>query len=182
METKSINETLIKFKDNKPKYSQLENERKWLAKEEVLKKVEGTWHYQIVDRYIIGSKIRLRSATDSETGKSIYKLTKKYGLGDCFSEPISSFYISKEEYNLFKDLPNKQITKKRHLLKDGTINYSIDVFEENHSGLILAEIEAPDIEKLKSIPMPSFAIKEVTEVREYSGGYLAFNSIEKSQG
>ncbi len=178
METKIIDETLIKFKDNKPKYSQFENERKWLVSRDVKSKIEGTWHYQIIDRYIVGSKIRLRSATDSETGKSIYKLTKKYGIGDCFSEPISSFYISRKEYDLFKDLPHKQITKKRHLLKDGDIAYSIDVFEEDHSELILAEVEAPDIKTLMSIPMPSFAIKEVTEDSEYSGGYLAFNSIK----
>lgn len=49
---------------------------------DVLKVIENTKHQRIIDHYLIGTRMRLRCMEDSECDELIYKLTKKYGLGD----------------------------------------------------------------------------------------------------
>ncbi|MEZ4740867.1 MAG: hypothetical protein R3B45_00190 [Bdellovibrionota bacterium] len=71
------NGTVIKFVDNKPKYSTFENERKWLVDDDFMISFEGRWNYLITDKYIENSRLRIRSALDSDTNKFIYKLCKK---------------------------------------------------------------------------------------------------------
>ena len=59
------------------------------------------------------------------------------------------------------------IQKTRYTLKDG---WTIDRFHEKHAGLELAEIEIKEGEAWPEIP--SWADKEVTEMKEYTNAYL----------
>ncbi|MEZ4742900.1 MAG: hypothetical protein R3B45_10715 [Bdellovibrionota bacterium] len=173
-----VNETLIKMVNGKPKYSIFENERKWLVDEEFIKNFKGGWNYLITDKYIKDSRLRVRSALDSETDKFIYKFCKKYGSESPYSEPISSIYLSTLEYQLLSQLPGNIIIKRRYIVRENDFNYNLDIFEGHLQGLVLAEIEADSSDILTSIPSPSFATKEVTEDVKYSGGYLAFNGLK----
>lgn len=158
--------------DEIPKYSRYEHERKWLLSGEVLSDLENTGHSKIIDRYLSGSRLRLRKAIDSESGKVAYKLTKKYGIGDEFSEPITTIYLSEGEYDIFAALSHCSIEKRRYKLEVSGLTYSVDVFEKTHQGLILAEIECDSREALLKVPSPPYGLKEVTADEQYSGGFL----------
>lgn len=165
--------TVIKFAGDNPKYALSEHERRWLLDRDVLQVIVNTRHHRIVDHYLTDSRIRLRSMRDSETGEVTYKLTKKYGLGDDYSEPITTIYLAQAEYELFAKLPHRALTKQRYKLAENGVAYSIDVFGEPHHGLILAEIECASQEALLKLPAPSFAVKEVTADERYRGGALS---------
>lgn len=165
--------TRINFAGKLPKYARYEHERRWLVSREVLKVIEGTRHHHIVDHYLMDTRLRLRSMRDSETGEVTYKLTKKYGHHDNYSEPITTIYLAQTEYELFAKLPHRKLTKNRYKLTENGVVYSVDVFNEPHQELILAEIECASQEALHKAPAPSFALKEVTTDERYRGGSLA---------
>ena len=173
MMIEDVEGTLIKIQNDRPKYSLLENERKWLVSRDVTEDFQEAWHYLIIDRYIEGTRIRLREARDSETKKSIYKLTKKYGGSNLYSEPLASFYISKTEYDLFSKLPSRIIQKRRFRFPENGYEYSIDIFEKDNDGLVLCEIESSSESELLKIPEPSISLREVTKDEMYFGSNLA---------
>lgn len=51
-------------------------------------------------------------------------------------------------------------------------NYSIDVYEGHLSGLILTEIESHSDSDITLLPVPDFAVKEVTNDLRFTGGEL----------
>lgn len=163
----------IKLENGIPKYSKQEHERRWVLGNEVLAEIEGNSYSKVIDHYLKDTKMRLRSMTDSNSGQVTYKLTKKYGLGDDYSDPITTIYISKAEYEIFAGLPHFKIHKRRYPLVSDGLSYSVDVFDKNHQGLILAEIECATKEALLEVPSPPFSVKEVTEDARYRGGYLS---------
>ena len=169
--------TLIKFDGEKPKYSILENERKWVIDKSFAKRLENQWHFQIVDKYLDNTQIRIRSAIDSETGETIYKFCKKYGTRNPISEPITTTYISKVEYDLLFSLPGKIIKKNRYRFVENGFEFSIDLFIEPELDYLIAEAEESSIDRLNSIQKPSFAIREVTNELEFTGGKIAAKSV-----
>lgn len=171
--TCQTDDTAIKFAGDLPKYALCEHERRWLVSRAVLEVIVGTRHQYIVDHYLTDSRLRLRSMRDSDTGEMTYKLTKKYGLGDDYSEPITTIYLAQAEYELFAELAHRKLAKNRYKLTENGVVFSIDVFTEPHHGLILAEIECASQEALLKAPAPSFAVKEVTTDERYRGGSLA---------
>ena len=52
-------------------------------------------------------------------------------------------------------------------------NYSIDVFEGNLLSLVLTENESHSEVDISPLPVPEFAIREVTDDPLYTGGKLA---------
>lgn len=167
------NDTTIKFAGDLPKYALYEHERRWLVSRDVIKLIENTKHQHIVDHYLNDSRLRLRRMRDSDNGEVTYKLTKKYGLGDDYSEPITTIYLSQDEYELFAKLSHRKLTKNRFKLTENGKVFSIDLFSEPHQGLILAEIECASRHALLQAPAPSFAVKEVTADERYCGSSLA---------
>ena len=163
----------IKFLNKKPKYSNFELERRWLLNKEAIGLIKNHRFNFIVDHYIRNSKLRLRYTEDSESREIFYKLTKKYGKQDDYSEALTTIYLSKNEYDLFSNFPHDKILKERYKIQFEDHHYAIDVFKEKLEGLLIAEIEASTINELKSIKPPPFSIKEVTLDHKYSGKYLS---------
>ena len=60
-------------------------------------------------------------------------------------------------------------------------NYSIDVYEGNLLGLVLAEIESYSEVEISPLPVPEFAISEVTDDQLFTGGKLAELSKDEFQ-
>jgi CYTH domain-containing protein len=116
---------------------------------------------RLSDRYIEGTRLRLRRADDGSN--IVYKLTQKH---DGF---LNTIYLSVVEHAVFAELPARIIEKTRHHLGP----WGIDVFA---SGLILAEIETDSEESLETIAIPAWAGEEVTRDARYSGGALAGRS------
>lgn len=131
------------------------------------------------DRYLSGTRLRLRRQTDSDTGRVIYKLTKKFESASLHIHPIVSIALSPIEFQVFEKLPGQTLRKRRKYWQDGPRKFALDFFEGALAGLILCEIEAPSAEALSQIPVPPFVAKEVTLEPFFTGGHLcALNADE----
>jgi len=70
------------------------------------------------------------------------------------------------------------IEKTRYLVSQGELYFEVDVFEGDHKGLVLAEIEMPS-ETVK-INLPPWIGKEVTGQKAYYNSYLSSKELKKS--
>lgn len=151
------------------KYARYELERRFLV--ERLPAAAERSHL-IVDRYIIGTRLRLRS----DDGRvPPHKLSQKEAPSppDFAVTTITTIYLSPEEYEVLAVLPARELRKRRHHLGP----YSLDVFEGELAGLVLAEITFDSEEEMRAYPPPDFAEREVSRDRRYTGGALAFEGL-----
>jgi hypothetical protein len=90
------------------KYAQIERERRFLLAnapaEAVVTRVR-----QITDRYIHGTRLRLRRVCDVRTGACELKLTQKIPSGQPghIQGMITNTYLSAAEYDLLATLPRQ---------------------------------------------------------------------------
>lgn len=159
-----------------PKYAQFERERRWLVDPSGCPSLDGLPALRLEDRYINGTRIRLRQITDG-AGKAAYKLTRKYAAADPMARMIVTAYLTAEEHAVFAALPATKLFKKRHKLAHGRLSFSLDLFEGVHSGLAMAEIEMPDHAALCAVEPPHWAGREVTEIEAFEGGNLAASGL-----
>ena len=162
-----------------PKYAHIERERRWLVDASRRPDLSRLPHILIEDRYIIGTRMRLRRMTGSETGEEALKLTKKYEADYPLARPIVTAYLTPDEYNILAELPAKPITKCRFKIVEGATTFSLDRFEGALAGLELAEIEWPDDEGLRVIKSPLWTVREVSNDQRYQGGALAASGLPK---
>lgn len=156
-----------------PKYAQIERERRWRVDPARRPPVDGLSHILIEDRYITGTRLRLRRMTESATGACALKLTKKYEADDPLARPIVTAYLTEAEYAVFAALPAATLVKRRYKLLEQGAPFSLDVFEGPLAPLELAEIEQADEDALKTLQPPAWAVSEVSHDRRYEGGALA---------
>ncbi len=163
------------------KYAQIECERRWLLAT-LPNALENSQDYQLIeDRYISGTPLRLRRMTNADGQVTARKLTQKYQAEDqtAYATTITNFYLDDASYTLLETLPAQKLVKKRYKLADGRFQFSIDQFMGHLTGLILAEIEQPDVSLLMSVPHPLFALREVTEDVRFTGGALVSLTVEQ---
>lgn len=156
-----------------PKYSLIERERRWLVRR--LPSLPAA-HNLIEDRYIIGTRLRLRRITSSDSGAVQHKLTRKYEADDPSARPIVTAYLEAGEHAVFASLPAHPLTKRRHRLGA----FSVDLFSGPLEGLILAESEQPDAETLAALPLPEWLGADVTNNPCYQGGHLAAHGLPET--
>ena len=157
------------------KYACLEIERRYLLKRmpEDVPAVTGIW--LITDHYLPNTRLRLRKM-ESITGNNIvYKLTQKYRseTQNAYETTITNLYLTEAEYNFLQPLEANVIRKRRYPYNAQNHDFSIDVFEGRHQGLILAEVEVERTTELDDPVLPLFAYKDVTDDPFFSGGNLA---------
>lgn len=70
------------------------------------------------------------------------------------------------------------IVKTRYIVPQGKLFFEVDVFEGDHKGLILAEIELPN--EKSSIDLPPWIGKEVTGDVRYYNSYLSSKESKNS--
>lgn len=152
------------------KYALVERERRFLLTAvpdwPPLRRVE------IVDRYLDGSRIRLRAATtvDGE-GKGLvqYKLTQKLPPLEGGDRLITTLYLDGGEYRLFDKLPGPLLSKTRLSIAP----FGVDVFHGPLAGLLLAEAEFSSDDQMTTFCPPDWLGPEVTEDTDFTGGRLA---------
>jgi CYTH domain-containing protein len=149
------------------KYARYELERRFLL-EHVPDEAEAGQGHLIVDLYLPETNLRLRRVEGSEPE---YKLSKKKTPAppDYATTTITTLYLSRDEYELLRTLPGRELRKRRHHLG----RYSIDVFEGKLAGLILAEIAFASDAELRAHATPDFAVRDVSDDVRYTGGSLA---------
>ncbi len=158
----------------KQKYAQIERERRFLAKSLPEAFEEKNECSLIHDRYIIGSNLRLRKIETAAKKLIQYKLGQKVPVEENKYEKVwmTNIYLNEKEFELLRTLPANNLKKRRYPFHFQNNKFSIDVFDEKLSGLILCEIEIP-VDDNSHIEAPPFAVKEVTENIMYLGSNLA---------
>lgn len=103
----------------------------------------------------------------------IYKLCQKVRRqsGNPEFVKITNIYLSAEEFHALSVTPSNVVTKSRWSATFDDVRYAVDEFKGRHSGLVLAELELREDDPLAR--GPEFAVADVTNVDEYSGGWLA---------
>ena len=126
------------------------------------------------DRYLKGSRLRLRVMVDMPEQRIVYKLNKKAASDSPYCRTMSRILLAEHEYGLMASLPADILTKTRHYVdyNGRTGIASVDVFEGHLAGLVLCEIEAGNLLDLMAMPVPSFVIRDVTEDPFFDGSNL----------
>jgi predicted acetyltransferase/CYTH domain-containing protein len=128
----------------------------------------------IVDRYLVGTRLRLRRM-QSEGGAPIFKFGQKVRPRE--DDPsvvmITNIYLSAAEYEVLATLPADVVEKTRWVvpLADGFL--AVDEFGGRYAGLVLAEASFDDESAMRAFVPPSWCGEEVTANDRYSGGSLA---------
>jgi CYTH domain-containing protein len=157
----------VAVQDRRPgegRYARVEREQRWL----VGRFPPGTRRAaKVTDRYLTGTRLRLRRVEDVE-GVTL-KLGQKVRVVPSDPEVVklTSLYLSVEEYRALAALPAAELRKTRsYLVTQGDV-VAIDRFHGRLDGLVLAEAELEESED--RLPMPSFAVRDVTKDDRFSG-------------
>jgi CYTH domain-containing protein len=151
------------------KYARVERERRFLLAAPPPPEAM-TGRRQITDRYLRGTRLRLRRV-DWADGRTEFKFTQKIPA----EQPgylrglITNTYLSPAEYDLLAALPADELTKTRWSAPP----LAIDLFDPPRHGLVLAEAEFATDEAAEAFAVPEAAVAEVTSDDRFAGGTLA---------
>jgi len=151
------------------KYARIERERRFLL-DRFPDSPKAVRVRRITDRYIEGTRLRLREQRD-EAGTVTFKLTQKLPSPgkEARQGLITTMYLTAGEFAVFEQLPAKKLVKTRYSLPP----FGIDVFDGRLQGLILAEAEFDSAAAARSLVLSSFAAREVSGDHRFTGGRLA---------
>jgi CYTH domain-containing protein len=157
---------------HRDKYALVERERRFLlAGPPPGPGAASAGRAEIDDRYLTGTRLRLRRVTRASPADPELKLTQKVparrpgpvrGL-------ITNIYLSPAEYGVLATLPGAALAKTRLFFPP----YAVDVFGPPRQGLVLAEVELTSDADLAACPPPPGAVAEVTDDERFTGGRLA---------
>jgi hypothetical protein len=150
------------------KYALVERERRFLLAESPA----GVPTHQVLieDRYLRGTRLRLRRMTNLEEPgfRLTYKLTQKIPSVSGAPGLITTLYLSADEYTALLGIPADTLRK----IRSSFPPLGVDVFEGPLDGLVLAEAEFETASHEASFHMPADAVAEVTADVRFSGGRL----------
>ena len=155
------------------KYTRVEYERRFLVSPHSdWRSFVESYSKTFEDKYLRHARLRVRILTDSDTGRQIIKLTKKFESVSPYFQMINRILLSPSEYELLDGLEGDRLKKIRHYHSYRGRAFSVDVFEGELDGLVLCEIEAEGIEELMSVEPPAYAKYEVSKDAFFTGGNL----------
>ena len=163
------------------KYACLELEYRYLLNKIPDDLLDTSQGWLITDRYFPNTRLRLRHMQSFVGDENIYKLTQKYHseTQNAYETTITNVYLTEAEYNLLEALEGKVLKKKRYPYTLPSYSMSIDVFEDRHQGLILAEMERKKKLDTDELALPPFVLKDVTEDPFFTGGNLVTMTDEE---
>ncbi len=130
---------------------------------------------RITDRYIDGTRLRVRLVADSDGVIVQQKLGHKRRLRDDDPTAImhTSLYLDDAEHRLLRNLPGHELIKTRWPIEVTGRPAAVDVFEGALTGLIMLEIDFGAPDELASFVPPEWTGPEITHVETFTGGTLA---------
>ncbi len=151
------------------KFARIERERRFLL-DQFPKEANAVRVRRIVDRYIDGTRVRLREQRE-DGSPTIYKLTQKIPARGSEAQQglITTIYLTADEFFVFAGLSAKRLSKSRYSVPP----FGVDVFEGELEGLLLAEAEFDSAADADALTLPSFIFKEVSADERFTGGQLA---------
>lgn len=155
------------------KYTRVEYERRFLVSPRAdWKSLVESYSKTFEDKYLQGARLRLRILTDSDTGRRVIKLNKKFESHSLYFQTVSRILLSSGEYELLDSLEGNRLRKTRYYHNYLGRVFSVDVFGGELDGLVLCETEAESFEELMLAEPPAYAKHEVTEDPFFTGGNL----------
>jgi CYTH domain-containing protein len=153
------------------KYAHVERERRWvLSGVPAGLVVEST--LRIADRYLTGTRLRLREVV-ADDGGVVRKLGQKVRLGSGAEEVAhTSLYLDEAEWAVLSVLAGTALRKERRKVRLGGVMVALDVFAGHCAGLVLAEVDRGDGED-RGLPAGLPVVSEVTGDEFFTGGALA---------
>lgn len=148
------------------KYAVVERERRFLVSSLPDGVVRSR---QIVDRYVTGTRLRLREVLE-EDRTVVRKLGHKVRLGDGPAEvACTTFYLDDDEWAVLAALPALIVRKTRHMVHRDGLTVAVD---EHEDGSLVAEI---DDGELPSDRVPEWldVLEDVTRDERWTGAGLA---------
>lgn len=124
---------------------------------------------QIVDRYVLGTRLRLREVR-SDDGGVVRKLAHKVRLSEGPAEvACTNFYVDDAEWDVLMTLPARVLQKKRHVVERDGIRVAVDELED---GTLIAEIDDGD-QPSRFIPAWLDVLADVSGDETWTGAMLA---------
>jgi CYTH domain-containing protein len=155
------------------KYTRVEYERRFLVSPHAdWRSVVESYSKTFEDKYLFNTRLRLRILTDTDTGRRLIKLNKKFESASPYFQTISRILLSPGEYELFDGLDGDRLRKTRYYHNHLGRVFSVDVFEGELEDLVLCETEAEGLEDLMRAEFPAYATHEVTGDPFFTGGNL----------
>jgi CYTH domain-containing protein len=150
------------------RYARVEREQRWTV---ATLPPGATPAAEIYDRYLIGTRLRLRRVHSD--GTVVFKLTQKIRPDPANPETVklTNLYLSEAEHERLTVLPAAELRKTRWRLEWNGRAFAVDELHGPLQGLILAEVELGPDDALW--PLPPFACREVTHDDRFSGAALA---------
>ncbi|GAA4954294.1 hypothetical protein [Actinoplanes utahensis] len=150
------------------KYARVERERRFLLAAPP-PPAAVTVTRTITDRYLTGTRLRLRRADRSDGGCEL-KLTQKVPAArpGAVQGLITNTYLSPAEYDVLARLPATVLSKIRFSVPP----LGVDVFDGRLQGLVLAEAEFTTDEEAQLFVPPADCVAEVTDDIRFTGGRL----------
>jgi len=152
------------------KYARIERERRFLLAAPPPDLAASTAR-RMSDRYLTGTRLRLRQVEHLATGAREYKLTQKIPADrpGAVQGLITNTYLSLAEYAVLSALPAAELSKVRFSVPP----LGIDVFDPPLDGLVLAEVEFSTDAAALAFAQPAASVAEVTSDGRFTGGSLA---------
>ncbi|GAA1126142.1 hypothetical protein [Nocardioides aquiterrae] len=148
------------------KYAVVESERRFLLRSMPTGVARTT---EIVDRYLTGTRLRLREVTDPD-GTVVRKLGHKVRLTDGPERvACTSVYLDDAEWDVLRALPARTLQKRRHHVHVGGVHVAVD---ELPDGTLLAEVDGGE-QPVTDVPSWLDVIREVTNEEDWTGAALA---------
>jgi CYTH domain-containing protein len=151
------------------KYARIERERRFLLTGPPPMPAVSA-RRRITDRYLPGTRLRLRRVDYLDSGDCEFKFTQKVPAGrpGYIQGLITNTYLSAAEYDLLASLPAAVLSKTRLSVPP----LGIDVFEPPLHGLVMADVEFSADDEAQSFLPPPAAVAEVTDDTRFTGGSL----------
>ncbi|SHH84638.1 CYTH domain-containing protein [Streptomyces sp. 3214.6] len=151
------------------KYARVERERRFLMAGPPAPSTVTVTRL-IRDRYLEGTRLRLRRTDYPDLGSREFKLTQKVPVDrpGAVQGLTTNTCLSRAEYDLLASLPAAVLSKTRSSVPP----LGVDVFEGRLEGLVLAEAEFDDDAEALAFVPPAECLAEVTDDVRFTGGRL----------
>lgn len=116
--------------------------------------------------------LRIRKNGDS------YEITKKQPVSgtDSSHQTENTIPLTKEEFDDLTNLSGKRLRKIRYYYSENSVDYEIDVFQDNLQGLVVVDVEFNSNEEKAGFEKPEWVLADVTQDKFIAGGMLCGKS------
>jgi CYTH domain-containing protein len=135
-------------------------------------------HLQILDRYIAGTRLRLRQIRIPETNEHTRILQQRIVMPNEIEIKSAEIHLDETEYIVFESLGRREVRKNRYFHEFDRVPLIFDVFLGPLHGLKLAVAEFDTRHEAEAMTAPVFSVREVTHFPVFMGEMLAALSFD----